>query len=380
MPEENQIIIPTNGVKDREIQLGDFVSGQETGIKYEDRIKNKKWIDFALPDTDGDYQWAYKGSGNPIFDGSTCTNYSCKHSIENQMNWLLAKGLFSADEIRKLEFFKFIVNGKVQRLSARYNAIKSGTNGGQWPDQFTGNYVYKPWDSARHDGMVPETLCPFDRTRKDWTAKEYFDPACITAEAEAAAKAFKEVMEIKYEVVFTTLADMQKHSKQAPLSISAGVCRPWGARVAKCDLNSGHATVLLELPPVPADYDDQDSYWPAFKKLESGYRISYAVKGLVTPRSQLKTEILAPQTPYSWIVKMNKGERSEEIRKLQDFLKQLGFFRKDVESTGYYGMVTCAAVLKFQLQYKLDTFANLNAWKGEHVASRTLKQLNLLSK
>lgn len=378
MDNQNQIILENTGVIAREPQAGDFVAGVETGIIYEDRLKGKKWIDFALPDTDGDYQWAYI-SPKYNFDGSTCTNYGCKHSCEDQINWLLVNNKFSAKELEKLYSYKFIYAGKATRLSARFNAIKSGTNGGQIAGQFLGNYLYKPWDSARNIGMVPELLCPFDRTRKDWTTEKYFDSACITSEAEEVAKVFKEIFDVRYEIVFTTARDMQKHSQQSPLTISAGVCRPWGARVAKCDLNSGHCTVLLELPNVPGDYQDQDSYWPAFKCLESGYKISYAIKGVLTPRSQIKPVILATQPPHKWTMKMKKGDRGSEIVRLQDVLKIWGFFPKYTTSTGYYGLVTCGAVLKFQLKYQLDTPANLNSWKGENVASRTLNQLNKLT-
>lgn len=378
MSNEQEIIIPSIGVQSREIQPGDFVAGLESGIDFEDRLKGEKWIDYALPDIDGDYQWAKLLSG--IFDGFTCTNYGCKHSCEDQINWLLAKNKFSVAELTKLYKYKFIKNGKVSRLSARHNAIKSGTNGGQNPDEFLGNYVYKPWDVARNIGMVPEELCPFDRTKTDWTAEKYFDPKCITAEADEAAKAFHEVFDVRYEIVFSTQEDMRKHSQQAPLAISAGVCRPWDERVGKCALNSGHCWAALELPEAPTDYQGQDSYYPAFKRFENGYLFSYAMKGLLTPRSQLKTEILEPPAPNKWLIKMNYKEKSDEIRKLQNFLKQLGYFPKYVESTGYYGTVTCGAVLKFQLFYKLDTVVNLTSWKGKYLGSRTLNQLNLLSK
>lgn len=371
---DEQIIPINTGVIDREPQTGDYVAGVETGILYESR--EKTWLPFVQSNPDNNYQWCACSSG-VNFDTLACSNFACKHSAKIQLDYLLQNNKLSFDEVTKLTNAGFIVNGKAVELSARFNAIKSGTNGGQIAGQFLGNYVYKPWDSLRHDGICPESLCPFDRTLKDWTYTKFYDPTCITQQALDAAKVWLEVIETRYEVVFATLPDIQKHVQQAPLCISAGVCHPWDTFVNACGLKSGHCTGVLE---APLNYGIVDSYNPILKTLEAGYGISGVIKGVLYPLSSLTAPILAPQPIHNWIVPMNYKDTSDEVKKLQDFLKAQGFFPKNVNSTGFYGLVTCLAVLKFQIHYNLDSVANLTTWGGKHVASRTLAQLNLLSK
>ncbi len=96
------------------------------------------------------------------------------------------------------------------------------------------------------------------------------------------------------------------------------------------------------------------------------------------------SSLTAANTPQivasTWVLLMNYGDTNDEVKKLQDFLKTQGIFPANVASTGFYGLVTAGAVLKFQLKYNLDSVANLTTWGGKHVASKTLAQLNLLTK
>lgn len=50
---------------------------------------------------------------------------------------------------------------------------------------------------------------------------------------------------------------------------------------------------------------------------------------------------------------LNYGQRGATVVQLQNQLKQLGYFPKKVESTGYYGTVTRDAVIKFQRDHRL---------------------------
>ncbi|MFZ5351650.1 MAG: peptidoglycan-binding domain-containing protein [Bacillota bacterium] len=49
---------------------------------------------------------------------------------------------------------------------------------------------------------------------------------------------------------------------------------------------------------------------------------------------------------------LKKGDRGDEVTKLQSFLKEQGFF--DEEATGYFGEVTEAAVMAFQKEYSIE--------------------------
>lgn len=50
---------------------------------------------------------------------------------------------------------------------------------------------------------------------------------------------------------------------------------------------------------------------------------------------------------------MKIGDRHEEVRELQVFLKALGFYPTNSAATGYFGTVTKSAVIKFQLSRSL---------------------------
>ena len=116
--------IPQNtGVIPRDPQPGDYIAEGDTGIEYEVNETTGSHEKYVFPDTDGDYQVGV------YFDTSACTDYGCCHSEELQASRHLAMGHLTKNQIDKLILHKFIVNGKLTRLSKRYNAIKAGTNG-----------------------------------------------------------------------------------------------------------------------------------------------------------------------------------------------------------------------------------------------------------
>lgn len=77
---------------------------------------------------------------------------------------------------------------------------------------------------------------------------------------------------------------------------------------------------------------------------------------------------------------MKYGEKSDEIKRLQDFLKTQGLFPSNQESTGYYGNITAKAVYLFQVQNKVAPLSELDQIKGikSRVGSKTLSKINEL--
>lgn len=369
------IPMPENtGVIPRDPQPGDFMAEGETGIEYEVNLPEGRWPVYCP--IHGSIQVGV------YFDGSTCTNHACTHNLFMYINWLLKNNKIPATDIAKLEGAKFIVNGELQLLSPRYNAIKSGT---KW---LVGNYLYKPWDSARHDGMVPESVCPFPRLQRTpvFTQDDYYNPAAAdTPECRAAAAVFKEVFDTRYEIVAPTTEQMVKHKMQAPLAIISGVCKPWdGSLIPACSLTSGHATSFNDHED-KVFKGDYDSYDPQQKKLAWDYIISYAIKGLVYVRSTMPKPVIptpepaVPSAPkYKFTQKLQFGSRGTEVAKAQELLQRLGCFPASVKPTGYYGLVTKKAVLAFQLKYNLDNPVSLNAWGGAYWGARSIAKANEL--
>jgi len=72
------------------------------------------------------------------------------------------------------------------------------------------------------------------------------------------------------------------------------------------------------------------------------------------------------------------GQRSEEVRALQQALKIDGEFPAYQEATGYYGTTTSKAVKEFQYKYSVAGPAELEYLKGRQVGPKTREQLNKL--
>lgn len=359
---------PHDGVIPRDPVPGDFIAGEESGVEYE-VLEPSGQHDQYHDEIDLSQVGLY-------FDTSACTNYGCGRSCSNQCQRHLIKGNLSAEEIALLTKYKFIVDGKFKMLSPQFNAIKSGTK------YMVGNYLYKPWDSARHDGMIPYSMLPFPERQREpvYNDKNYYNPEVITAYMEEAAAVFKQIFDVLYEIVPTSTDGLMFHMKQAPLCINTGCCKPWNGAgvIPACSLTRGHCTCAYGFKE--GEYiKDMDSYHPNPKKLAWNYNVSYAIKGVVYVRRLKNQPKPVQKYKYTWKNKMQLGQRSADVTALQDFLKLDGCYPLSAESTGYYGNVTAGAVLKFQLKYKIGNPILQKAEHGHFVGNLTLPVLNKLA-
>lgn len=74
--------------------------------------------------------------------------------------------------------------------------------------------------------------------------------------------------------------------------------------------------------------------------------------------------------------RMEYGQQSAEIKRLQDYLKSKGFFPSNQESTGYYGNITALAVYNFQMAKAVASPLVLNRYKGKYCHEATLAAIN----
>lgn len=358
MPPEN------TGVIVRAPRPQDDMAGGLSRVVYEERVSDGQF-DAYVPSDNETQQGVYG-------DTQSCTNNVCSNSIDTQINWMIANDKIPSAKLARLELSGFIVDGKCN-TSERYNAIMSGTNGGQIPGQPFGNYLYKPWDSARKDGMIPESLLPYPNMQRTpvFTVNDYYT-ALITDAMKEAAQVWNEIFLTQYEIVPTDITSLQFHLKQAPLAIITGVCSPWaGEIIPACSKSSGHATELYGWSG--SDYwKDFDSYLPNNKKLGWGYKIGYAIKGVVTLKDDLQVFKHFFNTP------LEMGVTSDEVKFLQLALFLNGVWmdsqlnnREAIQKFGgYFGENTMRCVKSFQKKYGIQQVGK--------VGPLTLKQLNLL--
>lgn len=355
-----------NAVVPRKIQPQDDVAGSS-------RIERK------IRRTDGQHD-GYVPTDNEIqvtlyTETNSCTNQGTSNSIDTQGNEMLDLNEIPTPVVSKLQELKFIVNEK-WNTSERYNAIKSGTNGGLDPNRPKGNYAYKPWDSARNDGMIPEALLPSGRYLK---LSEWFT-LIETDEIKEAAQFFNDNFVIQYEQgIGTDLASLKYHLQEAPITIITGVCPGWGgdAIIPSCPISSGHETLLYGYNDLEKFYKDFDSYIPTRKRLAYDYLIGYAIKGVMKFRDSLSV-LKYNFTKQMGVEKINSETVNDhnEVRNLQIALFLEGVLDDSSWPTrehvakfgGYFGSNTEMAVKRFQAKYGIK--------QTGYVGPLTLAKLN----
>lgn len=358
---------PQSRVIARDPVLGDWIAEQETGITYEVNESDGLWNKPGYLSPTDLVQYA------TYFDTDACTDYGCANSSTIQCRAHLIKGRISPSDVVRLAAAGFIKDGVFQQLDPHYNAILAGTKYG------VGNFLYKPWDAARKYGMIPVGLLPFPQTQKEpyYGPSDYYNAALITDEIKAIAQVYLDVFETRYDIISPDTATIAKHRQQAPICVDIGVCSPWNAGpVPKCSLVSGHCVV--NDGSNGTDEEIRDSYIPNNKTLGMGYNISYAIKGVTLVKSLLAATPQILPFQYQWNEPLQFNQTSPDIKALQDFLKIDGEFPTTVPSSGLYGNITAAAVLAFQLKYKIGDPIAQKVAAGHFVGSLTLPILNNL--
>ncbi len=336
----------------------DWVSGEETGIKFEVVQENAQWDEF-LPN--GERQ------RNAHLDFSSCVSFSATNCIEILLNRMIEKGEICESNLIWLKNNSYLdENGKLN-FSDRFTAKMSGTTK-------AGNYLTAVGDSMRKDGLVPEIIWPTDDSLKTW--EDYYSD--IPDNVKKIGLEFVKRLKINYEWTlcgYSNLEKVKENLKQSPLQLAAATCTPWNTSeiINGCGFRTNHATVLYGFTE---DYiKDFDSYNPWCKKLALDYGIAYVFKYVISEKEQKEEEeeihICSDFTDI-----MKYGQNSNNIYALQELLKKLGLFPLDVQSTGYYGGITQRSVLFFCVKYEVAELSELLSVNGMWCGEKTLKELN----
>lgn len=150
------------------------------------------------------------------------------------------------------------------------------------------------------------------------------------------------------------------------INVSKGQEVKVGHLIGWCDstgLSSGHH-LHFELKPVRKD---GDTYVNVCQN--NGYF------GSVNPEPYFNKQFA--QEVGKFMFNLESGMKGNEVKRLQQVLKSLGYFTY-WECTGYYGSETAKAVLAFQWKYKVINAFQYFFYKGRYFHEKTRDKLNSL--
>jgi hypothetical protein len=92
------------------------------------------------------------------------------------------------------------------------------------------------------------------------------------------------------------------------------------------------------------------------------------------------TDVTIEKPTYNFQKNLQFGMRNNDVIALQEALKFFECFPTETQSTGYYGRITCNAVMKWQFKYNVDTPEAIESLKGEHFGPKSRQIINQLLK
>ena len=317
----------------------DFRVGAETGIQYESRVPSGDWRPYKPTD-----EWQRRRVGGRLgYDTNSCITFAGNNTLEGQTRFLIDSGRMPEEALAFLRDGNYFDEDGNVNFSDWFGANTNGTT----PD---GNDLASFWNGVRAAGVLPQSdgYAPNDfNTNAEWLNK-----ALITDDMRTKARRFLDFFDVKYEWVVLDQPGrwdlFRKHLQQAPLHIAVGTGPDWnrkdGHPIQPVDgprLN--HSIAYWDQDP-ETDHDVLDHYDPFLKELAWPYYIPYAIKGVLTPRTE-------PPAPAPFVYVFTKNLRmgapaSPEVHKLQEGLQFLGYMKAGV--FGPYGPQTTFAVAKLQ--------------------------------
>lgn len=255
------------GVIESPLIESDYVADVNSPIVYKVVVPDGKWL-------------AYESAGEQqigvYFDTMACVTFSAIKCIVLQLNRAKAAGEIPNVILARCRELGYLNAAGWFDFSERFIAKMSGTTTG-------GNSARAVWDTIRHCGLLGQQDWPYPNTQRTpvFSWDDYY--ADVPQALQDKALLALELLDIAYEqITDVTLANLDKHLKQAPIQILTYTCPPWNTTdiVLSCGVHpSTHSTVL---GGIEAGYiDDLDSYDPFNKKLALDYQINFAFKGVV---------------------------------------------------------------------------------------------------
>lgn len=147
------------------------------------------------------------------------------------------------------------------------------------------------------------------------------------------------------------------------------------------DSPDGQDTKIFFINSWSSDWADMGKGWMWFSEY-----VNYIVEGWTAidiPQELLdESHNLPPPDSfhYQWNTNMSYGQRNTDIKAMQKALQLEGVFPLTQECTGYYGVITADAVLKFWKKYGLASWWEVTFLRGRQAGPKTRAKLNELFK
>ena len=279
------------------IAESDFIAGSKNAIKYEEVNPSGDW---------GQYLPIGEKQHSVYFDSKSCVSFSFLNVIETSLNYLMDNSLLPFSHFKFLKENGYFINNEIN-FSDRALSKKSGTTN-------RGNYLTKVADTARHQGLLPESDWNYPVNQRnpifDWD--DFYKE--IPQELKNKALKFLDYFGVQYEWVSLSYAqashdEIKRHLKQSPLQLAAPYCQGWnsGNVVKKCNKRkASHATIIYRL----ADYIyDFDHYAPFIKRLALDYYMPYLMKIVLIIKKKTMKLYLDTGTGKQYIEGSDKVKR-----------------------------------------------------------------------
>lgn len=209
------------------------------------------------------YITANDPQSNPQFDTQACVAFSATHTIEIQLNWLIAHALLPQDTLNWCRENGYLNQEGKFELSERYAAIQAGTT-------VFGSNLFVCWDSILKFGCVPLADMPFDNTM-NWKSF-YTDVPVVTVNKGLE---FLKRFRIEYQCIFQNIKQIldpilfTEWLTESPLQLNI----PWPPH---------HAVTMYGITPENA-YEIYDQYVPYRYMVAHDYQINDIFRCNVTP-------------------------------------------------------------------------------------------------
>lgn len=286
--------------------IGQIVKGifsTTVPIEYEVRVADGDW---------SPYFGKYENQRWGLWDSDSCWKLSQINCLEDQLEWLRAKGMFSAEALKFFADNGYIdVDGDFS-LSEQFGEIL-GNRGIQ------GGNAELAWQLDEDNGCIPRSMLNYSAARAAACptsaafVADYFNKAQITPAMTALGQQFLKYVRIRHQKIGVNWGTPQgmvltAALKQAPLQIgipvpySGGICLWNTPYIAyRGEVTADHEVELYKF--VPGDsfpYKIFDQYMPNEKALAQNYYIPLVTQGVVDAIQPVAVNTVIQPTSY-WV-------------------------------------------------------------------------------